>query len=378
MGGHGGLNILPQKKWNVYNYENREKVRKDEEAAARDEQLKREEVRKRDAEFRLERLRAARGLPPMQKPEEPVPVVEAEASISEPKSNHINLFEGIKIFDPVMGLEKERGDEGEGSKKKRKMMKKEEVRIVTAEDEKYRLGYGVAGKGVKLPWYLERRSDEVNNKDRGEDDGSTRGKKEVGKKSGKKTLEELRDERLKREKHEKERERALLVEKSRRDGSRLKEKGFSRSFAFVCGSSVEHLPWGLICLTYVKQQPEFEACEAVMTLIAENLDVGESSSQQIDCSPLPMQASEIQVQLSQQSENHGVNSVVLFTIIHDFAPASSKWCRSVAGKSLDDEGDAFYPSGQREQRKSLLCYLYLYLYLFHVFRLVYADWRSNT
>ncbi|KAJ6342001.1 hypothetical protein OIU78_010025 [Salix suchowensis] len=204
MGGHGGLNILPQKKWNVYNYDNREKVKKDEEAAARDEQLQREEVRKRDAEFRLERLRTARGLPPLQKPEEPEPVVEAEASTSEPKSNHINLFEGIKIFDPVMGLEKER------------------------DDEKYRLGYGLAGKGVKLPWYLEKRSDEVNNEARGDDDGSTRGNKEVGKKSGKKTLEELRDERLKREKHEKERERALLVEKSRRDGSRLKEKGFSR------------------------------------------------------------------------------------------------------------------------------------------------------
>ncbi|KAJ6712266.1 hypothetical protein OIU79_008479 [Salix purpurea] len=210
MGGHGGLNILPQKKWNVYNYDNREKVKKDEEAAARDEQLKREEVRKRDAEFRLERLRTARGLPPLQKPEEPEPVVEAEASISEPKSNHINLFEGIKIFDPVMGLEKERGDEREGSKKKRKVMKKEEVRVVTADDEKYRLGYGLAGKGVKLPWYLEKRSDEVNTEARGDDDGSTRGKKEVGKKSGKKTLEELRDERLKREKHEKERERAFV------------------------------------------------------------------------------------------------------------------------------------------------------------------------
>jgi len=23
MGGHGGLNILPQKKWNVYNYDNK-------------------------------------------------------------------------------------------------------------------------------------------------------------------------------------------------------------------------------------------------------------------------------------------------------------------------------------------------------------------
>ncbi|KAI3770461.1 hypothetical protein L6452_01595 [Arctium lappa] len=25
------------------------------------------------------------------------------------------------------------------------------------EDEKYRLGYGVAGKGVKLPWYMTKR-----------------------------------------------------------------------------------------------------------------------------------------------------------------------------------------------------------------------------
>ena len=29
MGGHGGLNILPQKKWNVYNWENRNIVQKD-------------------------------------------------------------------------------------------------------------------------------------------------------------------------------------------------------------------------------------------------------------------------------------------------------------------------------------------------------------
>lgn len=33
-GGHGGLNILPQKSWHVYNFDAREKVRKDEEAAA--------------------------------------------------------------------------------------------------------------------------------------------------------------------------------------------------------------------------------------------------------------------------------------------------------------------------------------------------------
>lgn len=33
MGGHGGLNILPQKRWNVYNYQNRIKVEKDKQKA---------------------------------------------------------------------------------------------------------------------------------------------------------------------------------------------------------------------------------------------------------------------------------------------------------------------------------------------------------
>ncbi|XVF10818.1 hypothetical protein REPUB_Repub07fG0216400 [Reevesia pubescens] len=155
MGGHGGLNILPQKRWNVYNYENREKVRKDEEAAAKEEQLKREQARKRDAEFRLEQLRTARGLAPLNKAKaggsEPAEVVESES-----KSGHINLFEGIKFFDPIKGLEEEGAAEKDGFK--RKKLKKEEAapKVVAPEDEKYRLGYGLAGKGVKLPWYLER------------------------------------------------------------------------------------------------------------------------------------------------------------------------------------------------------------------------------
>ncbi|GAV78539.1 hypothetical protein CFOL_v3_22005 [Cephalotus follicularis] len=214
MGGHGGLNILPQKRWNVYNFDNREKVRKDEEAAAKEEQLKREQSKRRDTEFRLEQLRVARGLAPKKQAEEQT----VEAVEGEPRSNHINLFEGIKIFDPIKGLESDASTEKEGNK--RKKMKKEEVRVVGPEDEKYRLGYGIAGKGVKLPWYLEKRSD--GDLESEEDAGLSRGVKEERKKSGKKTLEELREERLKREKWEKEREHALIMEKSRRD------RGFSR------------------------------------------------------------------------------------------------------------------------------------------------------
>ncbi|KAK9277626.1 hypothetical protein L1049_007172 [Liquidambar formosana] len=223
MGGHGGLNILPQKKWNVYNYENREKVRKDEEAAAKEEQLKREQSRKRDAEFRLERLRVSRGLASA--------IQEASASTepeAESDSGHMNLFEGIKVFD-LLGGAKEAARDVKSDGFKNKRMKKEEIapKVVTAEDEKYRLGYGLAGKGVKLPWYLARPSEGVNDESSGNNNTSRLGK-DGGKSSGKKTLEELREERLRREKREKERERALMLEKSQRDGGAAKDRGFSR------------------------------------------------------------------------------------------------------------------------------------------------------
>ncbi|QHO19834.1 uncharacterized protein DS421_11g332500 [Arachis hypogaea] len=229
MGGHGGLNILPQKRWNVYNYENREKVRRDEEQAARDEQIKRDEVRKRDAEFRLERLRTAKGLAPLVKAkaeeEEEEEEEKEEEEEEEPESKnsgdnrHINLFEGIKIFDPVRGTEKRKELLGEREGwKKEKRMKKEEGKssgvAVGPEDEKYRLGYGVAGKGVKMPWYLEKRNGDDEKGGGDDSDGKVKNENKK-KKNGRKTLEELREERLKREKHEKERERALIGEKGR-------------------------------------------------------------------------------------------------------------------------------------------------------------------
>lgn len=49
MGGHGGLNILPQKKWNVYNYDNRDIV-------DRDKQKHKDMLRKQVEEQRSEGL----------------------------------------------------------------------------------------------------------------------------------------------------------------------------------------------------------------------------------------------------------------------------------------------------------------------------------
>ncbi|KAL6501566.1 hypothetical protein OROGR_026699 [Orobanche gracilis] len=227
MGGHGGLNILPQKSWNVYNYDNREKVRRDEEAAAKEEQLKREQSRKRDTEIRIEKLRQSRGLASggsSQAYEEPSSCAQPEF-VAEPfkyeiDSKHINLFEGIRIFDPIKGGDIKRDEKKRkfGSDNDRnKKVKKEEVRAVGPEDEKYRVGYGVAGKGVKLPWYMEKRvANEISVDEDDDDDGEYYDNNR--KSSGKKTLEELREERLKRERAEKERERALLMVKSKKDG----------------------------------------------------------------------------------------------------------------------------------------------------------------
>ncbi|PIN20739.1 hypothetical protein CDL12_06591 [Handroanthus impetiginosus] len=225
MGGHGGLNILPQKRWNVYNYENREKVRRDEEAAAKEEQIKREEERKREAKSRLDKLRQLRGLssqgsePADEKPSSSS--IETESK-SECDSKHINLFEGIRIFDPIKpgeGKEDKRKGRFANDDNRNKKVKREEVRTVGPEDEKYKLGYGVAGKPhFNGTIYLFSHRQE-NNADVDEDEEYHNAKpKEKRKSSGKKTLEELRAERLKRERTEKERERALLMTKSKKDG----------------------------------------------------------------------------------------------------------------------------------------------------------------
>ncbi|KAH0860374.1 hypothetical protein HID58_088635, partial [Brassica napus] len=138
----------------------------------------------------------------------------------------------IKIFDPIeLTPKKDDGKPGEEEDHRKKKVRKEAAatartsakdaaaRAGDPDEEKYRLGYGVAGKGVKLSWYVENKreyEDRAGGEGEEEEDGGRRS--ESKKKSGKKSLKELREERLKRERVEKERERALFMKQSQRSG----------------------------------------------------------------------------------------------------------------------------------------------------------------
>ena len=58
MGGHGGLNILPQKKWNVYNRDAREKVERDVRRAEEQKDQEQTRYEQNQAEMRYEILRS--------------------------------------------------------------------------------------------------------------------------------------------------------------------------------------------------------------------------------------------------------------------------------------------------------------------------------
>ena len=59
MGGHGGLNILPQKSWNVYGRENRLKVARDEAQHAEEEKVRMEKQREVSLGCRVLKIQVA-------------------------------------------------------------------------------------------------------------------------------------------------------------------------------------------------------------------------------------------------------------------------------------------------------------------------------
>ncbi|KAI5017380.1 hepatoma-derived growth factor-related protein 2 [Hordeum vulgare subsp. vulgare] len=254
MGGHGGLNILPQKRWNVYRFDNQEKVRVDEAEAARQDQLQREATRRRESHARLVALRRNRGLqadspspprapspppssarpahqvaprrspPPAARPAEPSPVAS--------DGDHINLFSGgggaadfaaLASASGGRGAAREREPAADTKPNPKKRKKEEEVRTAGPDDEKYKLGYGLAGKGVAAPWYMSKPLASSSKERRDYAEGT--GEKRSG---GKKSIEELREERRKREAKEKERERALLAPTARKE--RQPDRGYSSRY----------------------------------------------------------------------------------------------------------------------------------------------------
>lgn len=228
---------MPQKRWNVYNFDNRERVRRDEEAAAREDYERQQEQRQRDADVRLTKLREAAhakrggGDPSLTDPNSKQPDHAGE-TLTKPSNHaddiqHMKLFEGLVSFqrvDPGASGSKEFKGPNEVDKKifrgdrelerLYKRATKEATRVgkdgIEADDEHYKLGYGCLGRDKKRPWYLTKTSltDEPESATSGANqlEGSVRCEKKQ-----KKTIAELREERLMREQQERERARRILA-----------------------------------------------------------------------------------------------------------------------------------------------------------------------
>eukprot|EP00198_Chlamydomonas_reinhardtii_P001948 XP_001691284.1 predicted protein [Chlamydomonas reinhardtii] len=198
MGGHGGLNILPQKRWNVYNRDNRLKVAQDEakaqakedEARERHEQAEREHrhallLRRAGGDAGLELGGGAEGdgAAAAATDQEGAEAGGSGAADGQPdkKLEHINFWkeQETKLQHP------------ENEKEQREAAKRRgNPDFYTSDakfDERFALGYGIIG-GDK-PWYAQPLKPEPREP----------------------SLEQLRAERLAREQAERAKQRGVMA-----------------------------------------------------------------------------------------------------------------------------------------------------------------------
>jgi hypothetical protein len=118
-GGHGGLNILPHKSWHVWNFEARERVQRDEEAAQAEEQAATRTRHDAGRRHRHEELLA-------------------RAGVSVARRSGGEGGDGVG---------------GEEAPKRSAQGKKAQPPVDTT-DERFRLGYNAGGRrGDPVPWY---------------------------------------------------------------------------------------------------------------------------------------------------------------------------------------------------------------------------------
>ncbi|GAX73627.1 hypothetical protein CEUSTIGMA_g1078.t1 [Chlamydomonas eustigma] len=162
MGGHGGLNILPQKSWHVYRRDNVSKVEKDEALARQKEEEEREKHQNAEREYRkcllLQRSRshALIGTSVENNQDQlALPPAPPTTEVGLTQSQHINFWREdeamLKAQHPDVVAEK---------KDEARRRGKEDLYTTDAKfDERFKMGYGLTGS---KPWYAAKRLDEDN------------------------------------------------------------------------------------------------------------------------------------------------------------------------------------------------------------------------
>lgn len=237
MGGHGGLNILPQKKWNVYNWDNKEKVEKDEREA--EEKAKLKEKRKVEAKLSLqytilERNKKTKGTELivedkrtrpsefttkeilLNKDDDFIPkeqdLVERTPTFGEMLKRRMNpWFTNIKRSNHIS--KKHRAEKN--SLIDDKLKKKNELKnFFTQLKEKDDGSYKIKPKKTKENYHSDNSTDNKKKKRKSKKLKKKKKKKEKRQKSEnkltkKKSIEELRKERIEREKKERMKEELI-------------------------------------------------------------------------------------------------------------------------------------------------------------------------